>query len=179
MVIEEKALAKQMKRAYKNGGYTVMQMDGVLTIHTAYFTVEIAGDKVPGNVWGLIAEHAKALPKDGEAWHLEPKEVKSVLPDCVPGVPTRSVMEDRNRVVRTKLNYHGSDVWQAEVNHVCGLIDPEIADIVSTMGIMELVGSWAVLKGGVSSAAVWLFFPKKGTGEEEDLKYLAGKWWRA
>lgn len=56
-MIDEKAFLKQIRAAYKKGGYTILESEGTTLISTKAYTVQIFTDKLPRAVLGLIVEH--------------------------------------------------------------------------------------------------------------------------
>ena len=72
MVINDKALVREMKRAYKGGGYTVAVRNGscALVIYSFAWVVELSGDNIPREVLSLLTLHMGFLPEEGFAYKI-------------------------------------------------------------------------------------------------------------
>lgn len=71
MVIREKALVREMKEAYKRGGYTVLvRPNGRTVICSPYWSVEIDNHEVPREALSLMALHMGFLPESGDAYKI-------------------------------------------------------------------------------------------------------------
>lgn len=72
-MINEKALLKLMKSAYKGGGLRVARQAMTtdrLILRTGNWAVSLPMDAVPGKVLGLLAEWMRELPLIGQSWLL-------------------------------------------------------------------------------------------------------------
>ena len=65
MVINEKALVKAMKAAYKGDGYVVGCQGNSLFLETRMWKVVAELENFPRKALGLIAEHMGQIPTDG------------------------------------------------------------------------------------------------------------------
>lgn len=71
MVIGENSLVREMKEAFKGGGYTIICRPGEATvIMCPYWAVEINDENLPREVLSLLALHMGYLPKEGEAYKI-------------------------------------------------------------------------------------------------------------
>lgn len=64
MLINEKALARQLKEAWRSGGYKVADIDGLMFIATIDWAIIIRTEDIPRKVIGLLAEHLGYLPDE-------------------------------------------------------------------------------------------------------------------
>lgn len=68
MVISEKTLVREIKAAYKGGGYVVISRPGGRTAFwTPQWTVEIDTDNLPREVLALLDLHMGCLPEEGSS----------------------------------------------------------------------------------------------------------------
>ena len=86
MVVNEKALMRCLKEAYKNQGYTVAVYDGWAVINAGYWLVRIAEEETSNELRSLITLHMRDFPDEGEAF-------KTVKGDCGP-IVQRVILED-------------------------------------------------------------------------------------
>lgn len=152
MVINEKALTRLMKEAYKASGYTVamgqLESGGTyLLIATQLWAVEIERKNVPGSVIGLIAEHLKDIPTIGEAFQVKKGENSAVLYSMVDGCPNEFA-EEQNLVHRTRLMFGGLDVWQMEENKKCFRLSTTESDLLMDHGRMPRLERGGRISGG-------------------------------
>ncbi|WP_418972335.1 hypothetical protein [Allofournierella sp.] len=75
--MNEKALVRLMKEAYKGGGVKVCRVDwsylDLLVISTGFWAVSMPMEQAPGKVLGLLGEWLRRLPLIGEAYLLRNK----------------------------------------------------------------------------------------------------------
>ncbi len=136
MVIERRTLAKLMKAAYKDQGYTVARdgtkQESVLLLYAGSWAVEIEWKNIPGEILGLVAEHMKGLPNCGEAFQVRKNECATVIFELAERVPNVEWdMEDT--ISRTPLTYAGMQVWQTSKRN-CVMIAPEMAGLLLDHG---------------------------------------------
>ena len=92
MVVNEKALIRQMKEAYKTYGYTVaVDEDDVVMITSGFWLVQINMENIPNEVLALIALHLRKIPESGDAYKITkgvdgPFVQKKLLADALGGV---------------------------------------------------------------------------------------------
>lgn len=66
-MIDEKGLAREMKREYKAAGYTVVDHGGELSIYCDMWYVRCDKTKLPRKILALLAEHMGLLTAYGDA----------------------------------------------------------------------------------------------------------------
>lgn len=142
MVINEKALVRQMKEAYKTYGYTVAVDGDMVYLTNGFWLAGMDVDQVPSEIMGMFGEHIRDIPGRGDAY-------KVTKGKDGPIVQTR-ILEEALGVVRqlaarrgdafsddthiqmrkTNLTYDGYQVWQSETDKEVFLIDPRYAVMI-------------------------------------------------
>ena len=67
MVINEKALVRRMKEAYKTYGYTVAVDEDTVYLSNGFWLAELDIDQVPSEIMGMFGEHIRDIPRSGDA----------------------------------------------------------------------------------------------------------------
>lgn len=93
MVVNEKALMRCLKEAYKNQGYMVAVYDGWAVINAGYWLVRIAEEETSNELRSLITLHMRDFPDEGQAF-------KTVKRDCGP-IVQRVILEDALKYLGT------------------------------------------------------------------------------
>lgn len=166
MVIRERSLVREMKEAYKGGGYTVICRPGETTVILCLaWAVEINNENLPREVLSLLALHMGYLPKEGEAYKIlkadkEPTVQKMLFDTAILPVRTleaktaemlNSVPVD---VKKTLLTFDGCNVWQKTGNNGIILIDPEYESILRKKDDVIMAGDAIYKEGEVSKVYV-------------------------
>lgn len=148
MVVNDKAMVREMKEAYKGWGYTVMRTKDdqwVIGSKNAW-TVAIDGQiNVPNEVMALIVLHMGKLPEPEQCWRIY-KEEKST---CIQKEVYKVALDDfarleddwageKEEVRRTALIYGRCRVWQRMGDKGIALIDPKFE------GLMDIGGDSVV-----------------------------------
>lgn len=166
MVINEKTLVREMKEAYKSGGYTVICRPGETTvIFCPSWVVEINNENLPREVLGLLALHMGYLPKEGEAYKImkadkEPTVQKMLFDTAISMVRTLEIKAAEAqdaipvKVKKTLLTFDGCNVWQKTGNNGILLIDPEYESILRKKEDTIMVGEAIYKEGEVSKAYI-------------------------
>lgn len=179
MVINEKALVRQLKEAYKTYGYTVM-VDEDLRVYltNGFWLAEIDIDQVPSEVMGMFGEHIRAIPRPGDAYKVTkdkdgPIVQKRILEEAMGAV--RQMYTERGEAFKdippvvmkkTNLTYDGCRVWQAANVRDIYLIDPRYAAMLANTKDVYKVG------GGIyaedDDSKLWILRASK----DSDKNYL-------
>jgi len=141
MVIQEAALVRQMKAAYKNGGYIVACRRDTTVIMCSVWITEIRNEHIPREALGLMALHLGFLPDEGEAYRImkgdDEPNVQTMLLETALKPLTRietalSAEEAPPRVElwKTLLTFDGWNLWQKRGNGGMVLVDPELEAIL-------------------------------------------------
>ena len=147
MVINEKALVREMKEAYKGWGYLVTVMPGdkwVISREDAW-CVQIEGQgNVPNEVLSLIVLHMGRLPRVETAYKIYKGDDGPVIQKEVYAVAAeswRSFEQARQKtndepvtICRTSLVYGSRRVWQQKDNGEILLIDPRYEGLIERSG---------------------------------------------
>lgn len=187
MVVNEKALVREMKEAYKGVGYTVMVMPGDrwVFMHGENWIVEIEGqDNVPREALALMVLHMGYLPRlqscsrvyKAEKCTVIQKEVYAVAEDDYQKLMERIQDTDREEVRRTSLVYGRRRVWQQIENKGILLIDPKFESLLEVTGdsIIRRVGESVYLEGEISRVFI---SRSRGGANESLLEHLAQVKW--
>lgn len=84
MIINEQGLVRAIKRAYKNGGFTIINHGGQVTAYTDGWYVRVDWDKLPRKALAAIVECMGTLPATPEALAIEKDmEPQVVMPEQV------------------------------------------------------------------------------------------------
>lgn len=135
MVIDEKGLLTAMKDAFKkkSTGYKVaarVTEDGEeeLILSAPGWTTIISRENAPRKVMGLIVEHVGDLPKAGEAYQVQDKNVQAEIFRVA--VPTPAIPVKDVEVRRTNLTYSGYQIWQRTDNLNVFMLAPKFEDMM-------------------------------------------------
>lgn len=114
MVINEKALVKAMKAAYKGDGYVVGCQGDELFVESAMWKVVVDLKNFPRKALGLIAEHMGQIPTDGMVYQLRKDEAQTKIPEK--GADFRGIAADEKMEViyKTRLTFGDGNIWQME-----------------------------------------------------------------
>lgn len=188
MVIRERSLVREIKEAYKGGGYTVICRDEETTvIMCTHWMVEINDENLPREVLSLLALHMGYLPKEGEAYKImkadkEPTVQKMMFEQALLMVrklelPLMHQKESpKVEVKKTLLTFDGYNVWQKTGNNGIVLIDPEYESILRKKDDVIMAGDAIYKEGEVSKAYVMRV---NDTAHENQLNHLGQIPWVA
>ena len=70
MTINEAGLTRAVKKAYKEGGYTVSVRNGIMSIYTKFWYIHTSREIMPRKVLAAIVEHAGMIPGENEPTHI-------------------------------------------------------------------------------------------------------------
>ena len=174
MIINEKALIREMKEAYKRYGYTVaVDSDDYWTISGGNWAVQIDGqNNVPNQILSLIVLHIYKT-KDGPQ-----------VQEAIPGVELEHVgkLQALIRLPERKPQYINATnlwlsqyrVWQQPENLQIVLVEPQSESLIATKKYVELVSGVLFKSGEISSVYIW---PYKDEDEKAHIQHLEGMQW--
>lgn len=189
MVVNEKALMRNMKEAYRNQGYTVaMDEDDFLDICGGYWMVRIAEEETSNELRSLITLHMRKVPEQGEAY-------KTVKGDDGP-IVQKKLMEEAlgplealgkrlseaiqaggpDSMRKTELRYENTNVWQNATDLGIFLIDPRYEALLEDKKDVQKTGEGLYAADDIST--VWICGVINRSAEDK-LKHLAGIRWVA
>lgn len=182
MVINEKALIRCMKEAYKNQGYTVAVFDGEMMITGGYWLVKMAETETSNQLRSLIALHMRDVPKEGEAYKVIKSQygpiVQRVIMETALGVLKymEEKIEDGDYTVirKTDLRYGGGIIWQNAKDLEVLMIDPRYEALLESREDVERVGSGLYADDGTST--VWALGMQENALKEK-MEHLAKYRW--
>lgn len=189
MVVNDKALVREMKEAYRGWGYTVMvRPEDRWVIRCAdAWVVEIEGQvNVPNEVLALIVLHMGRLPKPESCHRIYKSDKCSYVQKGVYAVAEedfQSLIKRREEtdlapveVRRTPLVYGQRRVWQQCEDKQILLIDPRFEGLMDIGGdsMVRTVGENIFLEGEISSVYI---SRSRGGADENLLNHLAQVRW--
>lgn len=168
MVINANALMREMKQAFKGGGYTVIcDPRGTTIICCSHWAVEIDNADVPRQALSLMALHMGFLPEEGDAYKVikgkdEPVVQTRIYEEAIApirGLDAAAAIETSSAavVVKTTLIYDNCNVWQgAAEDKTVLLVNPALEGILTRKrgSIVRRAGNALCLKGEVSKAYI-------------------------
>ena len=155
MVINEKALARAMKAAYKGDGYVVGCQGDELFVESAMWKVVADLKNFPRKALGLIAEHMGQIPTDGMVYQLKKGEAQTKIPEK--GADFRGISDDEKMEViyKTRLTYGDGNIWQMPIGERLLWVMPENEELMQNNEMAYAVaGKDLRIKGTVSSVTV-------------------------
>ena len=189
MVVNEKALVREMKEAYKGWGYTVMVLPGdrwVIKASDDWIVMIEDQDNVPNEVLALIVLHMGYLPKPERCYRIYKgdkcvciqKEVYKVEAESFTAMAEERRETDDAPVVvrRTALHFGRRRVWQQTDNNRVLLINPRYEGLMDAGGdkVIRAVGNSIYLDGEISC----VYISRSDTGAKENLlNHLAQVSW--
>lgn len=154
MVIREKALVREMKEAYKHGGYNVLvRKTGRTVIYKTSplsWAVEIDNHELPREALSLMALHMGFLPELGDAYKIYKgdktpavqEEVFEVAAEWVDQLNGHLMIQEEKplSVKKTVLTYNGYNIWQQDKTRNILLIHPEYERILYKKESVTMIG---------------------------------------
>lgn len=189
MVVNDKALVREMKDAYKGWGYTVMVLPGdkwVIRCNDAW-AVEIEGQaNVPNEVLALIVLHMGYLPKEGRCYRVYKIDKGTCVQKEVYAVAAQNWESYRRElekvdealacVRRTALVFGRRRVWQRMEDMQILLIDPRFEGLMDPGPESKIlcVGENIYLEGEISCVYIT---KARGGASQNLLDHLAKVKW--
>lgn len=186
MVVNDKALVREMKDAYKGWGYTVMVTTGDRWVFSSKdnWTVVIDGqNNVPNEVLALIVLHMGELPDSLQSYRVYKgdkgpciqKEVYKVELESFENLEKSRPLTDEE-VRRTQLTYGRRRVWQQIEDKQVLLIDPRYEGLLEIGAESKVctVGQQIYLEGEISCVYI---SRARGSASEAMLNHLAQIKW--
>lgn len=164
MVINEKALVKAMKAAYKGDGYVVGCQGDELFVESAMWKVVADLKNFPRKALGLIAEHMGQIPTDGMVYQLRKDEAQTKIPEK--GADFRGIAADEKMEViyKTRLTFGDGNIWQMEQGGKLLWVMPEDENLMlrPNAKAYAVAGTALRINGTVSSVTVMATTPMYG-----------------
>lgn len=179
MVVNEKALVKQMKEAYKMQGYTVAVKDDQMMINSGFWLVQIDMENVPSEVLALIALHLRLIPDEDRAYKVVkgddgPYVQSRLISDAMGGLEQmyQALEEDgpHHGMKKSSLRFDGNSVWQTTVGNDIYLIDPRYEVLVAGDAAVSMVGNGIYAEGNTSK--VWVLRVAVSGGDADKVRHL-------
>lgn len=182
MVVSESGLCAAMKKVYKEAGYKVAGLlhDGEYKILIAApgWCVVILKDKMPRKVLGLIVEHVGDVPRYGEAYQVQKKQVQTEIH----GVTTQILEKmldpklERRQVKPTGLRWGRYILCQRLDDLKIVKVDPDTGSIMYIAPKMEMLGEDIITVSGIASD-VYIDISTTLHEETAQLEHLSRMQW--
>ena len=187
MVVNEKALKRCVKEAYRTRAFTVAVSDGRMMINSGYWVVFIDVDEVPSGILGLFGEWMRKIPDEGEAYRVikgdnGPIVQKQLLKDAL--IPL-SEMEARmidamgesgdSLMRRSGISLDSAKLWQNNKDLSVLLVDKRYEALLDSFRDIRRVGVGLYADDNVSTA--WILGLDNRGSVKERLDHLAGFRW--
>ena len=184
MVISEKALVREMKEAYKRGGYTVLvRPNGRTVICSPYWAAEVDNHDIPREALSLMALHMEFLPEEGDAYKIYKgdktpavqEEVFEVASGWVDQLNERLQLREEEplAVKKTVLTYNGYNIWQEDKTRRIVLLDPEYERILYKKETAHMIGEAICVADQVSR----VYILRAEQIAEDKMLHLAQQEW--
>ena len=184
MVIHETALVRQMKAAYKDGGYIVACRRETTAIMSSTWITEVQNEHLPREALGLIAQHLGFLPEEGEAYRTlkgeDEPSVQTMLFDTAirPMAALEAALADQANAPRvelrkTLLTFDGWNLWQKRGNGGMVLVDPELESIFRKKDDVILIEDGLYKQGLFSRVFI---MPGRDEKHQRELDHLGNRW---
>lgn len=139
MIINERGLVRNIKHAYKRGGYTVISSGDQVTLFTEEWYVRADWDKFPRKALAAIVECMGTLPTTSDALAImEGEEPQVVMPEVAgQDVAYWETGEDEpGAVTMVPVLFQGYQLYQGDGGGACygvaapllGIVDRDIAE---------------------------------------------------
>ena len=187
MVVNEKALKRCVKEAYRNRAFTVAVHNGRMMINSGYWVVIIDVDEVPSDVLGLFGAWMRKIPDEGEAYRVikgddGPIVQKQLLKDAL--IPL-SEMEARmidamgesgdSLMRRSGISLDSANLWQNNKDLSVLLVDQRYEALLDSFRDIRRVGVGLYADDNVSTA--WILGRDPRGSVKERLDHLAKFRW--
>ena len=166
MVINEKALVRQMKEAYKTDGYTVAVVGERMMLTNGFWLASIDVDNVPAGLLGMLAEHIRDVPKEGSAYkvikdkngaYVQHRMIEDAIAPLLRMEKEKEAGGYLKKMRRTTLTLAGMQLWQAPESMVMYMIDPRYAALFDDHNQVVRLGGGIYAEGEISELWVLRF----------------------
>ena len=166
MVINEKALVRQMKEAYKTYGYTVAVVGERMMLTNGFWLASIDVDNVPAGLLGMLAEHIRDVPKEGQAYkvikdkdgaYVQHRIIEEAVAPLVRLAKEKEEAGYLKLMRRSSLTLAGMQLWQAPESSVIYMIDPRYAVLFDDHNEVVRLGGGIYAEGEISELWVLRF----------------------
>lgn len=187
MIVNEKALVRQMKESYKNQGYTVAVYNDHMMITNGFWLADMDLDNVPSEVLGLMALHLRTIPDEGRAYKVVKGDdgpyVQSKLTSEALGPLERldlqlaEALEEGEyfRMKKTPLYFDGFGLWQAVPDRLIFPIDPRHEVLIESGAEVHKVGNGLYAEGNCSR--LWVLRVATDGADHDKLRHLEKILW--
>jgi hypothetical protein len=184
MVVNEKALVRQLKSGYKGGGYSVLvRPDDTWVFKTGEWVVTIEGQRnVPNEVLSLIVLHMGYLPGretshrilKGQNGPIAQEEIYAVANEGVEMLEELREAKGNAEVKRTKLMLGSCQLWQRTEDLGMLMINPELEQLLERKQEILAVGGTICAEGEISRVYI---VQMANVGEKAHLEHLSQMQW--
>lgn len=186
MIINDKALAKLMNHAKKNGGYRVAMTKGEPAwIYITYrnWYVGAQWDKLSAKIKGILAEHLGQYIQPGEAWHILKKSFQEEFYENViehifelnTAVKTAGTKLSYPMVKPTPIMWRDTLVYRKTDGELL-LMDPALMDMAAQLTWYPIqVNDWLFWDAGTEQ--LYIEPEEPHAGDVEFIKKIAALDW--
>lgn len=180
MVINEKALIRQMKEAYKNQGYTVAVVGSRMMFNNGYWVATVDVANVPNELLGMLAQHIRDVPKEGQSYKVTktktgPFVQSRILEEAIEPL-TKLATEKQNEKTclmrRTDLTMNGAQLWQDCDGPTMYMIDPRYAVLFADHNAVVRLGNGIYAEGEISNLWVLRVADHAAEGKIQHLEKM-------
>lgn len=187
MVVNEKALKRCLKEAYRIGAFTVAVSDGRMMITSGYWMVIIDADEVPNEILKEFAGWMRKIPSEGEAYRVckggdGPIIQKQMLKDALGPIAEMEARlidamgENPDALMsRTSLSLDNAQVWQNNKDMSVLLVQQRYEALLDSFKDIRRVGPGLHADDHVSTA--WILGLDNRGSAKERLDHLAKFRW--
>lgn len=187
MIINEKALLRAMKEAYKGSGYHVAAFDGggceKVLIYAESWMVTVERKNAPSKIRGFVAETAGDWPEVNEAYRVrkdmtESEQIEMTLNNLYDVWLNFDDKDSTEQVKPTELLLGLSELWQCCRSLHMLLLDPAFTDIIGNSRL-PVIRSGNILRVQGEISTIYLYQEKPAESIEDRIKHLEKVRWVA
>lgn len=182
MVVDEKGLTAAMKAAYKEAGYKIAGLTGdkgeSIMIAAPDWCVVIRKAMMPRKMLGLIVEHMGDIPRAGEAYQVQKKQVQTEIH----GVTTEILEELRDpeleprQVKPTGLHWGQCSLYQRMDDLKVVKVDTDTVSIARMVARIDMLGDHVLALTGLASE-VYIDIARTPNDEVVRMDHLSKAQW--
>lgn len=187
MVVDEKALKRCLKEAYRNSSFTVAVSDGRMMINSGYWMVIIDVDEVPSEILKEFAGWMRKIPGEGEAYRVCNSKEGPIIQKQLLQTALSPLDEMEARLIdamgenpealmrRTGIRLDNAQVWQNNKDMSVLMVDQRYETMLSSFKDIRRVGTG--IHADDSESTAWILGMDNRGSAKERLDHLAKFRW--